>query len=601
MGDGLIDGVQLRFQQHIDDLASHVNTFASDLLESFNARRSPAECHSAIPGGRDSRGKFTVLAGEGTGIVHTAPACGDVDHSLGLRIGLSFMPPLNEAGEFEPCFGEFTGRRAVDPETVDLVIQKLKEGGFYFAEEKYPHIYPHCWRTGDELVFRLVDEWFVDMDWRDEIKEVVDSITWLPASIQGKDRENEWLTNMRDWMISKKRFWGLALPIWANPDDPQEFYVVESLKELEDLAVEGWDVLEGHSPHKPYIDAVKIKHPESGNVLERIPDVGNPWLDAGITPFSTMGFNTDRDEWSEWFPADFVTECFPGQFRNWFYSLLALATMMRHEEATPELKRPFKTLLGHRLVMNEHGQAMHKSDGTAIWFEEAAEQLGVDTMRWMYLAQRPDQDLRFGLRNADEPVTLKTPDGAITETREGFPTCRVTSTPADETRRRVLIPLWNSYAFFTNYAILDGFDPAAEQVPVAERPEIDRWLLSRLQELAGDANEAWEAFDARAFCLSAEAFIDDLSNWYIRRNRKRFWKGASDGFDADKLAAYQTLHHVLVELSKLLAPAVPFLSERLYQNLVRTTDASAPESVHHSDYPAPNADLLDAGLTASTA
>ena len=214
--------------------------------------------------------------------------------------------------------------------------------------------------------------------------------------------------------------------------------------------------------------------------MSRVPDVGNPWLDAGIVPFSTLQYNTDRDEWRKWYPADLVLECFPGQFRNWFYSLLSMATMM---DGSP----PFKTLFGHRLVMNEDGKPMHKSDGTAIWFEEAAEQLGVDTMRWMYLAQNPASDLRFGTRHPDRPLTLQTPDGPDrSNTRKGSPTCEVVSKPADEIRRQVLIPLWNSYAFFVNYARLDNFDPRAPLVPVAERPEIDRWLLSNLQALHRD-------------------------------------------------------------------------------------------------------------------
>jgi isoleucyl-tRNA synthetase len=262
-----------------------------------------------------------------------------------------------------------------------------------------------------------------------------------------------------------------------------------------------------------------------------------------------------------------VLECFPGQFRNWFYSLLSLSTMMRYGETDdPEQKRPFKTLFGHRLVMNEEGQPMHKSDGTAIWFEEAAEQLGVDTLRWLYLAQNPASDLRFGTRHPDEHVTLNTPDGPITNTKEGFTTCLVTSKPADEARRQVLIPLWNSYAFFVNYARLDGFDPSTPQVPYVERPEIDRWVLSNLQALIATSERAWSVFDPAEACRAAAAFIDDLSNWYIRRNRRRFWRGGSlnrsysSGLDVDKLAAYQTLYEVLVTLTKLLAPALPFLT-----------------------------------------
>ncbi len=419
---------------------------------------------------------------------------------------------------------------------------------------------------------------------------------------------------MGDWMISKKRFWGLALPIWVD-QETGDFEVMGSLQELQERAVEGWDEFAGHSPHRPWIDQVRIRNPKTGNLMQRIPDVGNPWLDAGIVPFSTMGYNHDREEWKNWYPADLVTECFPGQFRNWFYSMLSLSTMMRYDEAeTAEDKKPFHTLLGHRLVQNEQGQPMHKSDGTAIWFEEAAEQLGVDTMRWMYLAQNPAVDLRFGTRHPDQVVTLETPEGPVRETAEGVPTCLVTSNPADETRRRILIPLWNCYKFLVDYAVADGFVPTPElraraagqttAVPdVSSRPEIDRWILSNLQSLTETAVHEMQNFNAPGFCQAAALFIDDLSNWYIRRNRRRFWR-SKDASDTDKLAAYETLYEVLVTLCRLLAPCMPFLTERMYQNLVLmrqpdaddNTVAGLPASVHLCQFPACHDELLDQAL-----
>ena len=571
-------------------------------------RPSAAEAHRVIDGGRDSRGASVVTADEGTGVVHTAPGCGDIDHKLGAEHGLPTVAPLDEAGRYVAGFGEFTGRAAHDPDTADLVLTRLKETGFHVADERYPHVYPHCWRTGEELIFRLVDEWLIRMDWREEIKAVVKTIDWRPESIDGERRELEWLDNMRDWMVSKKRFWGLALPIWADPETG-EFEVLGSLAELKERAVEGWDEFAGRTPHKPWIDRVKIRSERTGKLLSRVPDVGNPWLDAGITPFSTTGYNVDRDAWEGRYPVDLVSESFPGQFRNWFYSLLALGTMLRHERSDPAEKRPFKTLFGYKLVLDEAGRPMHKSDGTAIWFEEAAEQLGVDTMRWMYLSQDPARDLRFGTRHAGEPVPLTTPDGVIAETPEGFTTCRVTSGPADETRRRVLIPLWNCLTFFTEYARADGFDPAAVKeagaVPVADRPEIDRWLLARFQDTVAAVTAGFEEYRPADAAAAVEGFVDDLSNWYIRRNRRRFWRGGpasgKPADDADKLAAYQTLHAALVALSKLLAPSVPFLAERLYQALVRSWDADAPASVHLCPFPEPDDTLRDPGLAARTA
>jgi len=622
--------------------------------------------HKVIDGGRDSRGSANVVAGEGTGIVHIAPGCGDIDHKMGVALGLPVIAPLKDDGTYSEEFGDFAGLEAISPKTAELVFEKLKAKGMLVAVETYPHIYPHCWRTGDELVFRLVDEWFINMDWRDEIKDVTRQIRWLPDSIDGQEREIEWLSNMSDWMISKKRFWGLALPIWVNEEDPADFEVIGSLAELKERSVEGWGDFEGNTPHRPWIDGVIIESQTPGKLgqrMRRVPDVGNPWLDAGIVPFSTMGYNTNREEWQKWYPADLVTECFPGQFRNWFYSMLSLSTMMRYDEAdNAEDKKPFRTLLGHRLVTNEQGKPMHKSDGTAIWFEEAAEQLGVDTMRWMYLAQNPAQDLRFGTRHPDKPVTLQTPEGAISKTKEGVPTATVTSSPADETRRQILIPLWNCYKFFVDYAIADGFVPSDElrrrvtqsrhhspsdELPgkssrnepgsnlndpasgirhsesdgYFNRPEIDRWILSNLQSLIEVAHREMANYNAPAFCAAAAQFIDDLSNWYIRRNRRRFWR-SKDASDADKNAAYETLYEVLVTLCRLLAPCIPFLTERMYQNLAlgqecsvdsvqcsenrsvaastehRTlnTEHSLPASVHLSDYPTVDSSLLDADL-----
>lgn len=601
--EGELKGAEMvgwEYQGPFDDLAAQSAPGGVPEDEKLS-HLTGVQCHRVIDGGRDSKGSPHVTAGEGTGIVHIAPGCGDVDHKIGQELGIVGIAPLGEDGRFVEGFGDFTGREAIDPDTPNLVFEKLKEKHLLVATEDYPHIYPHCWRTGDELVFRLVDEWFINMDWRQEIMDVTKAIRWLPDSIDGQNREVEWLTNMRDWMVSKKRFWGLALPIWVNPEDPSDFEVIGSLAELKERAVEGWDEFEGNTPHRPWIDRVKIKSEKTGATLSRIPDVGNPWLDAGIVPFSTMMYNTNRNEWQKWYPADLVTECFPGQFRNWFYSLLALSTMMRYNETDdPKEKRPFKTLLGHRLVMDERGNPMHKSDGTAIWFEEAAEQLGVDTLRWMYLAQNPAIDLRFGLRHPEEPVTLETPEGAITETKEGLPTCKVTSGPADEVRRQILIPLWNSYAFFVNYAQLDKFDPRAKRVPLAERPEIDRWILSNLNVLVEKTRAAFEEFEADKVCAGVADFVDDLSNWYIRRNRRRFWR-SQDASDQDKLAAYQTLHEVLVTLTKLIAPLVPFVAERMYQNLVRSWDESAPESVHLCDYPEPNSEEINTQLNLRTA
>ena len=513
---------------------------------------------------------------EGTGIVHIAPGCGKEDFHLGKEQGLPPVAPLDEEGVFVPGFGDLSGKSAVDSATTDWILQELQQKGLLLAAEKYPHSYPHCWRCKTELLFRLVDEWFINMKWRDEIMAVTEQVQFLPESINGKARELDWLRNMGDWMISKKRFWGLALPIWVD-EVTGEFEVIGSRAELKARAVEGWDRFEGRPPHRPWIDLVKLRNPKTGNRMTRIADVGNPWLDAGIVPYSTMGYNKDRQYWEKWFPADFITECFPGQFRNWFYAILAMSTMM-------ENRPPFKVLLGHALVRDEHGDEMHKSKGNAIAFEAAADEgwtvtlkdgkrelrppIGADLMRWMYCRQNPVTNLNFG------------------------------SGPAEELRAKFTLKLWNTYKFFCEYARLDNFDPGAPQVPVRDRPDLDRWILSDLQLLVRKARTSFEAFNVMAFCLETENFVDDrLSNWYVRRNRRRFWKSEHG---TDKLAAYQTLYTVLVTVTKLLAPVMPFLSESMYQNLVVRPGAAAAgeESVHLCGYPEPDTALLDEQLSA---
>ncbi|HTU16954.1 MAG TPA: DUF5915 domain-containing protein, partial [Gemmataceae bacterium] len=528
-----------------------------------DAPRSPSEVHRVIAW-KD------VGETEGTGIVHIAPGCGKEDFILGKEEGLPPVAPLDEFGVFLPGFGELAGKSAVDHATTDWILDNLQQKGILLAVEKYPHSYPHCWRCKTELLFRLVDEWFIDMKWRDEIKRVVEQATFLPESINGKARELDWLSNMGDWMISKKRFWGLALPIWVD-EQTGDFEVIGSREELKERAVEGWDQLEGHTPHRPWIDLVKIRNPKTGNLMSRIPDVGNPWLDAGIVPFSTMYYNRDRAEWEKWFPADFIVESFPGQFRNWFYAILAMSTMM-------EQRPPFKVLLGHGLVRDQWDRPMHKTAGNSIPFEGAADEgylltdpkgkterypaMSADLIRWMFSRHNPAANLDFG------------------------------PGPADELRSKFILKLWNVYGFFCNYARLDGFDPTAPQVPLTERSDIDRWILSDLQQLIGMARPAYENYNLMAFCLEAEKFVDDkLSNWYVRRSRRRFWKSEQG---TDKQAAYQTLYTVLLTLTKLFAPIVPFLSETMYQNL-RTADQ--PESVHLCDFPKVDADLIDEDLS----
>tara|TARA_B100001013_G_scaffold320955_1_gene230659 strand:- start:1175 stop:4474 length:3300 start_codon:yes stop_codon:yes gene_type:complete len=543
--EGTVKGselVGLKYSGPFDDLEAQSELggypFTDDKLKSKGI--NGVNTHQVIDAGKDSIGNDIVVAGEGTGIVHMAPGCGDVDYKIGKKLGFINIAPLDTEAKFMDKFGWLSGLVATEKETINKIIVDLKERGFLLYSEQYPHVYPHCWRSGDELVFRMVDEWYINMDWRDRIKKVVDQINWIPD--WGKDREHEWLDNMGDWMISKKRFWGLALPIWEFEDG--SFMIVGSKEELKNLAIEGWSEFDGQSPHRPWIDKVKIKHPESGLIGTRILDVGNPWLDAGIVPYSTLNYNDDKAYWEKWFPGDFVVESFPGQFRNWFYSLLALSTVM-------EDKAPFKTLLGHALVKDETGRDMHKSWGNAIWFDDAAEEIGVDVMRWMYANQNIEHNLLFGYG------------------------------PANEVRRK-LLTLWNVYSFFATYAAVDKFSPLDTNIEDSDLTLLDQWILAKSNLLVKEAINAFDNYRVDKFIQKFERFLDDLSNWYIRRNRRRFWKSEND---TDKKTAYHTLYHVLLTSVKIIAPILPFISEKIYQNLVCNIDDKLPESVHLCDYP----------------
>jgi len=495
-----------------------------------------------------------VSSAEGTGIVHIAPGCGAEDFLLSKEHGLPVIAPIDEDGIFLPGFGTLTGLRT--DEAAQPIIDHLKSTGRLYKVEPYTHRYPVCWRCGTELVFRLVDEWFIRMDpLREELMAITRRIRWIPGF--GLDRELDWLRNMHDWMISKKRYWGLALPIYECASCGA-FEVIGSREELRERAVEGWETFEGHSPHRPWVDAVKIRCPRCGALAGRIADVGNPWLDAGIVSMSTLHHRTDPAYWRQWFPADFITESFPGQYRNWFYSLLVMAAVLAGEE-------PFRTCLGHGSVRDEHGREMHKSWGNAIEFNEAADRAGVDAMRWLYCTQNPAQNLNFGF-------------GIL-----------------DDVRRRFIIPLWNVFAFLATYANLETFDLGELLARPPALGVLDRWLFSRLTRLVGTVTGRLDDYDPQGASRALEAFVDDLSHWYVRRSRRRFWKSEADD---DKRAAYYTLYRTLRTLTLLLAPFVPFLAERLYQDVIRVVEPDAPVSVHLCDFPEPDEARLDDELEA---
>jgi isoleucyl-tRNA synthetase len=509
-----------------------------------------------------------VTEEEGTGIVHIAPGCGKEDLELSEIYGLPALAPLDEFGVFIKGYGMFTGVHVYD--SAPKVIEDLRKRGILFKSEKYTHRYPVCWRCRSELVFRLVDEWFIIMgekldkpieeiteeekarNLRYQIIDVTKKVRWIPEF--GLQQELNWLHNMEDWMISKKRFWGLALPIWVC-QECGSFEVIGSKQELKSRAVEGWDIFEGHTPHRPWIDIVKIRCPKCGGLAQRIQDVGNPWLDAGIVSYSTLNYRHNREYWEKWFPAKLITECLPGQFRNWFYAMLAMSTIM-------ERRSPFEVCFGHGTVLAEDGREMHKSWGNAIEFDEAAENMGADVMRWMYCTKKPETDLLFGYAKAEE------------------------------IKRQFLIPLWNIYSFFMTYASLDKWAPE-NTVGHGSLTLMDRWVLSKLNKLLVNVTACLEDFNPYDASLAIEKFVEELSTWYVRRSRRRFWKSEKD---EDKNAAYTTLYTCLTTLTKLLTPFIPFVSEEMYQNLVRSVDKSAPESVHHNDWPVADEKAVDSEL-----
>ncbi len=490
--------------------------------------------------------KDLVNAQEGTGLVHIAPGAGEEDFKLAKEENLQVVESIDESAFYIEGFGDLTGKNAKD--NPDLIIQKLKEKGVLFKLKNYKHRYPTCWRCKTELVWRVVDEWYIAMDQvapddkkgrtlRQEMMDVAKKINWIPKF--GLDRELDWLKNMHDWLISKKRYWGLALPIWECAKCGN-FEVIGSRDELKKRAAAGWDKFNGHSPHRPWVDEVEIKCAKCGQITSRIGDVGNPWLDAGIVSFSTMP--------ADWFPADFITESFPGQFKNWFYSLIAMSTVLKNTNS-------FKTVLGFATLLDEKGEEMHKSKGNAIEFNEAADKIGVDVMRWMYTSQNSVNNLLFGYHRADE------------------------------VRRRFYLILWNVYSFFVTYANLVGWQPKKMENGKGKMENIlDRWILSRLNQTIAKVTVSLENYDAQSASDDIEKFvIDDLSAWYIRRSRDRVGE------------ALPTLYSVLCDLSLLIAPFMPFIAEEIYINL------TGRQSVHLNEFPASNPRLIDKKLEAEMA
>ena len=500
---------------------------------------------------------------EGTGIVHIVPGAGTEDYQLvkrELQWNEVIFPIVDEAGNYIQGYGNLSEKSAKKHPEIVIDYLKSKKGNQYlFKTEEYTHSYPTCWRCKTELIWRLVEEWYIGMDKKDKNGQslrqkmiaAAKKIRWIPGF--GRKRELDWLQNMHDWLISKKRYWGLALPIWECPKC-NHFEVIGGEEELEKKTIEGWDKFRGHTPHRPWIDEIKIRCPKCGATMNRIKDVGNPWLDAGIVSFSTLlnpktgkvSYLTDKKYWQKWYPANLILECFPGQFRNWFYSLIAMAAELDNSA-------PTKTIFGHASVRDEKGEEMHKSKGNAIWFDEAAEKIGVDVMRWMYTTHNPEINLNFGYQTADK------------------------------VRRQFHLLLWNTYRFFvTYYGLAEKVDPKT----TPSQNILDRWIISCLNQLIQTITQSLDDYNAQKANLAIQDFIENLSLWYVRRSRDR--AAPRNPNTEDRNACLTTLEEVFITLSKLLAPLIPFLSEEIYQNL-----SGSKQSVHLENWPKSNQSLID--------
>jgi isoleucyl-tRNA synthetase len=506
-----------------------------------------------------------VQMNEGTGIVHIAPGYGADDLDVGRREGWPVFSPVDDFGNFTDEAPEFVRGRFVKEADPDIVAD-LEGRGLLFASGDYEHTYPLCWRCKTPLLYVARTSWYVRTTARKErLLEVNEDVDWHPEHIK-HGRYGDWLENNIDWALSRERYWGTPLPLWVCQDG--HVTAVGSLRELSELA--GRDVT-SIDPHRPDVDEVEIRCRECGQAARRVPEVIDTWYDAGAMPYAQWSYHPDLgrglEEFGERFPADFISEAID-QTRGWFYTLMAEAVLLFDDTSYRHV-----VCLGH--LVDRDGRKMSKSAGNQLDPWEVLDRHGADALRW-YL------------------ITSGSP----------WASRRVYFDALDEVVRQFLLTLWNVYSFYVTYANVDGFDPAtAPDVPLASRPPLDRWILSQLAQTAREAGEGLEAYDATGAGRRIARFVDDLSNWYVRRARRRFWsaaRGAAAGADAeatDKVAAYRTLHECLVTVARVLAPFTPFVTEELWQNLAAGTDG-APESVHLADYPRPDGASVDTELDA---
>ncbi|MDO4582380.1 MAG: isoleucine--tRNA ligase [Bacillota bacterium] len=490
-----------------------------------------------------------VTLTDGTGVVHTAPAFGEDDANVGRKYGL----PLVQLVDAQGCMTAETLWPGVFCKDADLpILQDLEARGLLFDAPNFEHSYPFCWRCDTPLIYYARESWFIKMtEVREDLLRNNKTINWMPPSI-GEKRFGDWLENIQDWAISRDRYWGTPLPIWQCANG--HMHCIGSIEELKSMSDNCPADIE---LHRPYIDAVTVKCPVCGEEMRRVPEVIDCWYDSGAMPFAQHHYPFENKElFEQQYPADYISEAVD-QTRGWFYSLLAISTLIFNDSCYKNV-----IVLGH--VQDENGQKMSKSKGNAVEPMEALRQYGADAIRWyFYTNSAPWLPNRFNGKTVIEG------------------------------QRKFMSTLWNTYAFFVLYANIDEFDASRYTLGDAKLTIMDKWLLSRLNTLIGEVDGHFDNYRIPEAGRAISDFVDELSNWYVRRCRERFWVPE---MTEDKLAAYITLHHALVTLSKLSAPMIPFMAESVYRNLACSVDAAAPESVHLCDFPIADASAIDKQL-----
>jgi isoleucyl-tRNA synthetase len=534
----------------------------SRLLEGAGTRYQPLYPTVEAPGAHRLVGGDFVLMDEGTGVVHIAPGFGPDDLAVGLREGWPIYRPIDDAGRFTDQTPVPFVRGLFVKNADPLIVEDLRERGFLLRDERYRHTYPLCWRCDTPLLYMARTSWYVRTTARKErLLEVNESVDWFPEHIK-HGRYGDWLENNVDWALSRERYWGTPLPLWRCSEG--HITPVGSLAELSELA--GRDVT-AVDPHRPQIDGVTLACPRCGAEARRVPEVIDTWYDSGAMPYAQWGYHPDLGrvppEFDHRFPADFISEGID-QTRGWFYSLMAEATLLFDQTA-------YRTCVVLGLLLDVEGRKMSKRLGNVIDPWDAIDRHGADAVRWFLITG--------GSPWSDRRVSMEAFAGAV---------------------RQFLLTLWNVYAFFVTYANADEVDAGNVDVPREERPLLDRWILSRLARTTAEARRQLDRYDATGAGRRIARFVDDLSNWYVRRSRRRFWDpaGSPEGAAGDKASAYRTLHECLTDVARLLAPFTPFVAEEIWGNLAAGRRGD-PESVHLADYPEADPEAVDDRLDAA--